>query len=124
MHLKKTHHRAGSSEHVHIRDRVKSIWYPSVIMTTNDINLSLSCGSLVEMGDYHTPGGGTMEIIPPEGHIILPEGCIIPPEGRHRPEVEEARGRDNESQGQNNVARGRYNIQLARGQGCYNDIII
>ena len=85
MHLKKTHHRAGSSEHVHIRDRVKSIWYPSVIMTTNDINLSLSCGSLVEMGDYHTPGGGTMEIIPPEGHIILPEGCIIPEEGRRRP---------------------------------------
>ena len=29
------------------------------------------------MGDYHTPGRGTMEIIPPEGHIIPPEGGII-----------------------------------------------
>ena len=66
------------------------------------------------MGDYHTPGGGTMEIIPPEGHIILPEGWIIPPKA--------ARGRDNASR--NNVARGRYNFQLARGQGCYNDIIV
>ena len=55
MHLKKTHHRAGSSEHVHIRDRVKSIWYPSVIMTTNDINLSLSCGSLVGKWEIITP---------------------------------------------------------------------
>ena len=64
---------------------------------------------LCVMGDYHTPGGGTMEIIPPEGHNILPEGCIIP---------------HNASRGRNNVARGRYNFQLARGQWCYNDIIV
>ena len=35
-----------------------------------------------------------------------------------------SRQRDNASQGQNNVARGQYNFQLARGQGCYNDIIV
>ena len=68
------------------------------------------------MVDYRTPGRGTMEIIPPEGHIILPEGCIIPPEA--------ARGQDNASQGRNNAAQGRYNFQLAWGQGCYNDIIV
>ena len=72
------------------------------------------------MGDYHTLGGGTMEIIPPEGHIIQPEGCIIPPEGCHRPEVEAARGRDNATRGLNNVARGRYNFQLSLQQGCDN----
>ena len=35
---------------------------------------------LSAMGDYHTPAGRTMEIVPPEGHIILPER-------RRRPEV-------------------------------------
>ena len=45
-------------------------------------NVHIPRKASVVMGDYHTPGGGTMEIIPPEGHIVLPEGCIIPPEGR------------------------------------------
>ena len=39
------------------------------------------------MGDYHTLARGTMETIPPEGHIILPKGCIILPEGRCGPEA-------------------------------------
>ena len=30
---------------------------------------SPECVHSVKMVDYHTPGGGTMEIIPPEGHI-------------------------------------------------------
>ena len=63
----------------------------------------------MEMGDYHTPGRGTMEIIPPEGHIIPPEGCIIPPEA--------ARGRENATRGRNNVARGRYNFHWPEGRG-------
>ena len=37
------------------------------------------------LGDYHTPGQRTMEIILPKGHIIPPEGCIILPEGCRRP---------------------------------------
>ena len=44
-----------------------------------------------EMGDYHPPARGTMEIIPPEDPIIPPEACIIPPEGCRRPKVEAAR---------------------------------
>ena len=40
-----------------------------------------SASQVARMGDYHTLSRGTMEIIPPEGHIIPPEGCIIPPEG-------------------------------------------
>ena len=49
------------------------------------------------MGDYHTPGQRTMEIILPKGHIIPPEGCIILPEGCRRPQVEAARRQDNAS---------------------------
>ena len=38
------------------------------------------------MEDYHTPGGGILEIMRPEVHIMSPEGCIMLPEGCRRQE--------------------------------------
>ena len=37
-------------------------------------------GAKFIMGYYYTPARGTMEIMPPEGHIMPPEGSILQPE--------------------------------------------
>ena len=69
----------------------------------------------VIMGDYHTPAGGTIGNYTALWLHFSALGVHYPSRGL--PEVEAARGRDN-------VARGQYNFQLAREQGCYNDIIV
>ena len=65
----------------------------------------LRCSYLNTMGDYHSPPArGTMETIPPSGHVIPPKGCLMLPEGRCRPNVDVIQRRDKAARGQNKVA--------------------
>ena len=60
----------------------------------------LRCSYLNTKGDYHSPPArGTMETIPPSGHVIPPKGCLMLPEGRCRPNVDVVQRRDKAAEG-------------------------